>query len=149
VEIGGKHNFSSPPALAAKIHCNNHYSKIFLKLENYKACCCDERCESVETSETPIAHAAYGARLRVAVCENRGKQSPYLRVSREIQNLVHSHQQNFRTLLKPSPQDMGMSSRANFEKIRNHGAQLSQKESVQQRQQEKRPAFLNKERGKS
>jgi hypothetical protein len=59
----------------ATIHNHNHYNKIFLKLESYKACCCDERCESVETSQTPITYEVYGFELQVALCENRGKQS--------------------------------------------------------------------------
>src|SRR3979490_2023794 len=53
-------------------------------LESYKACCCDERCESVETSQTPIAYSVYGLELQVAFCENRGKTEPYLRVRCEF-----------------------------------------------------------------
>src|SRR6266478_2698671 len=42
-------------------------------LESYKACCCDERCESVETSQTPIAYSVYGFELRSPVLSIRGK----------------------------------------------------------------------------
>jgi len=87
VEIGGKHNFSLSHS-ALKLGSNNPQQQSpqedILKLENYKACCCDERCESVETPETPMPHTVYEVELQVAFCENRGKQSPYWRVSREI-----------------------------------------------------------------
>jgi hypothetical protein len=111
------------PTLAAKIrqaiiHNNNQRNRIFLKLENYKACCCDERCEFVESSQTPIAHAVYGVALKVALCEYRAKRDLDRLVSREIQNLVHSHQQNFRTFLKPSPQGAKTGSQPIMKKVK-------------------------------
>jgi hypothetical protein len=110
------------PALAAKtrqaiIHNNNQRNRIFLKLENCKACCCDERCEFVESLQTPIAHAVYGVAVKVELCEYRAKRDLCRRVSREIQNLVHSHQQNFRTFLKPSPQGVKTGSQPIMKKL--------------------------------
>jgi hypothetical protein len=50
-------------------------AKCSKNIQRYKACCCDERCESVESSRTPIIDAIYKALLSVAVCEYRGKES--------------------------------------------------------------------------
>jgi hypothetical protein len=87
------------------IHKLQSSSKVFLRnLEPNKACCCDECCESVETTETPITHAAYGIGAKVVLCEYGGKRSSCRPGIRVFQNLVHSYQQNFRTFLKPSPQ---------------------------------------------
>src|SRR6267142_2877029 len=88
-------------------------------LESYKACCCDDRCESVETSQTPITYSVYGFELQVALCANRGKTEPYRRVRCESSNLVHSHQHIFRTFLKSSPQDTNPGWQGHLERIRN------------------------------
>jgi len=102
----------------AVIHNNNQHNRIFLKLENCKACCCDEHCEFVESSQTLIAHAVYGVAVKVTLCEYRAKRDLCRLVSREIQNLVHSHQQNFHTFLKPSPQGVKRGSQSIVKKLK-------------------------------
>jgi len=78
----------------------------FRILESYKACCCDDRCESVDTSETPTTQWIYRTALRVAICENLGKLAACQLGCHEIRELIHSHQHIFRTFLKPSPQHL-------------------------------------------
>jgi hypothetical protein len=81
VEIVGKrslaqHGYSADRQESeAKIHNHTHNNRSFSQyLGNYKACCCDERCESVETVKTGIVCTTYIGELEVVFCENLGKQ---------------------------------------------------------------------------
>jgi len=58
----------------------------------------------VETPETSIEHVVYGVALQVALCEKRGKPCCGCPADREIQNLIHGHQQIIRTFLKSCSQ---------------------------------------------
>ena len=75
-----------------------------LNLEIHKACCCDDRCESVDSLGTPAMHLTYGTALRVANCENLGKRSACRAAHYEIPKLVHALQHIFPTFYKSSPQ---------------------------------------------
>ncbi len=120
-------------------------TEYFKNLENYEACCCDERCESVESLETPIDYSIYGVDLHVALCENRGKQSLTQLVRREIQNLVHCLQHIFRTFLKSSPQGVNTESR----KHQNSQVFDCHERSARKRRRESQLAFPSAVRGKS
>jgi hypothetical protein len=110
VEIGGKHAFEPWPfrpqdhANLLINHHNNNKNLFKIWSDKDKACCCDERCESVETLRSVAQSTSYSCESKVAVCDIHGKLEPPRPLRWKSHNFLHVHQQNIRSLSRVSPQ---------------------------------------------
>jgi hypothetical protein len=71
-----------------------------------EACCCDDRCESVESVATNLLLVAYGGSLMAQNCVNRGKFVTQMVALRASAFFVQRHQQKFQTIPKRSSQGL-------------------------------------------
>jgi hypothetical protein len=95
--------FSSSSSQLRVFNCH-HNNKRSLKLEKDKACCCNERCESVETLRSVAQSTSYSGESKVAVCDIHGKLEPPRPLRWKSHDFLHVHQQNIRSLSRVSPQ---------------------------------------------
>jgi hypothetical protein len=79
VEIAGKRHLAILP-LGKNLNPSQNSTatlittRVSQNLGKYKACCCDERRESVETVRTGMVCTTYSGKSLVAICENLGKK---------------------------------------------------------------------------
>lgn len=103
VEISGKRTFRSIQSrtdLSQKFTNYNHNNRLFLILNSYKACCCDERCESVESPlSSTTAILSLTSIAAYALWEPR-KSSRIFQLCLASFNSIQAHPQEVRTFCR-------------------------------------------------
>src|SRR5690349_7843385 len=90
-----------------KIHsCNLFCKKLILKNKTNKPCCCDDSCESVETTPNRFPAFTCSCDSPAPFCENSGKSACRALIGNFVPRFIHFLQQIPRIFFNSSPQDL-------------------------------------------